>query len=135
MTRSSDNIFAVRIGELAARSGATPRQVRFYEAEGLITSSREANNYRDYDEIALGRVKQIRELLEAGLSTRVIRAVLPCLDSPLDPIRFEGVTDETVQALVRERDRLTERIEVLTRNRDAVAAYLADLQERSTTKV
>jgi len=119
----------VRIGELAARAGASTRQVRFYEAEGLIVSSRESNNYRDYDETALGRVMQIRELLDAGLSTRVIRAVLPCLQSPRQPIVFEGVTDETVATLERQRDTLTERIDVLTRNRDAVTAYLAELQE------
>jgi len=119
----------VRIGELAARAGTSPRQVRFYEAKGLITSSRGPNNYRDYDETALGRVQQIRELLEAGLSTKTIRAVLPCLDSPRDPIVFDGVTPETVAALERERDRLTERISVLTRNRDAVAKYLAELQD------
>ncbi|XES01545.1 MerR family DNA-binding transcriptional regulator [Streptomyces sp. S1D4-11] len=42
----------VRIGELAARAGASPRQVRFYEAKGLITSTRGPNNYRDYSEAA-----------------------------------------------------------------------------------
>ncbi|MFD9507863.1 MerR family transcriptional regulator [Streptomyces mirabilis] len=72
----------MRIGEPAARTGATPRQVRFYEAKGLITSTREPNNYRDYSETTLGRVQQIRELLGAGLSTEVIRAILPCMESP-----------------------------------------------------
>jgi DNA-binding transcriptional MerR regulator len=122
----------VRIGELAARAGASARQVRFYEAKGLITSSRGLNNYRDYSETALGRVQQIRALLEAGLSTQVIRAILPCLESPRDPIVFEGVTSDTVAALERERDKLTERIDVLARNRDAIANYLAELQERVT---
>ncbi|MFC9124474.1 MerR family transcriptional regulator [Streptomyces sp. NPDC057067] len=70
----------MRIGELAARAGASSRQVRFYEAKGLITSTREANNYRDYSETALGHVQQIRELLDAGLSTQLIRAILPCLE-------------------------------------------------------
>ncbi|MEU5348280.1 MULTISPECIES: MerR family transcriptional regulator [unclassified Streptomyces] len=121
----------MRIGELAARAGASPRQVRFYEAKGLITSARGPNNYRDYSETTLGRVQQIRELLNAGLSTQVIRAILPCLESPRDPIVFEGVTPETVAALEHERDRLTERIDVLARNRDAVADYLAELQQRS----
>lgn len=121
----------MRIGDLAARAGASPRQVRFYEAKGLITSTRGPNNYRDYNEAALARVKQIRELLAAGLSTQLIRAILPCLESPRDPIVFDGVTAETVAALERERDRLTERIDVLTRNRDAVAGYLAELQERA----
>ncbi|MDA2892199.1 MerR family transcriptional regulator [Mycolicibacterium sp. BiH015] len=120
----------MRIGELAKRAGCSARQVRFYEAQGLITSSRASNNYRDYDETALGRVQQIRELLDAGLSTRVIRAVLPCLDSPFDPIVFDGVTAETVQALNQEFDRLNGRIEVLSRNRDAVAKYLDELKRR-----
>ncbi|GGP68560.1 MerR family transcriptional regulator [Saccharothrix coeruleofusca] len=121
----------MRIGELAARAGVSTRQVRFYEASGLITSTRLPNNYRDYDEVALGRVEQIRELLAAGLSTQVIRALLPCLRSPRAPIVFEGVTPETVAALERERDRLSERIDVLTRNRDAVAAYLAELRRHA----
>ncbi|WP_369227476.1 MerR family transcriptional regulator [Streptomyces sp. R39] len=122
----------MRIGELAARAGASPRQVRFYEAKGLITSTRGPNNYRDYSETALGRVQQIRELLGAGLSTQAIRGILPCLESPRDPIVFEGVTSETVAALERERDRLTERIDILTRNRDAIAGYLTELKGRAT---
>lgn len=118
----------MRIGELAARAGATPRQVRFYEAKGLITSRRGPNNYRDYSETTLARVRQIRELLHAGLSTQLILAIVPCLESPRDPIVFEGVTPETVAALEREQDRLSERIEVLVRNRDAVANYLTELR-------
>ncbi|MFJ6122827.1 MerR family transcriptional regulator [Streptomyces sp. NPDC092129] len=121
----------MRIGELAARAGASPRQVRFYEAKGLITSTRGPNNYRDYSEATLGRVQQIRELLNAGLSTQAIRGILPCLESPRDPIVFEGVTPETVAALEHERDRLTERIDVLARNRDAIADYLTELRGRA----
>ncbi len=121
----------MRIGELAARAGATPRQVRFYEAKGLITSVRGPNNYRDYSESTLARVQQIRELLKAGLSTQLILAIVPCLESPRNPIVFEGVLPETVARLEQEKDKLTERIEILTRNRDAVAAYLAELQQRA----
>ncbi|WP_040799233.1 MerR family transcriptional regulator [Nocardia higoensis] len=121
----------MRIGELAARAGASARQVRFYEAEGLITSTRAANNYRDYSETALGRVRQIRELLDAGLSIHVIRAILPCLESPRDPIVFEGVLPETVTLLEHERERLTGRIDVLTRNRDAIDDYLTELRQRA----
>lgn len=120
------------IGELARRAGASPRQVRFYEAAGLIASARLPNNYRDYDEVALARVRQIRELLDSGLSTELVRAILPCLASPRDPVVFEGVTAETVARLEQERQRLTDRIDVLTRNRDAVAAYLEQLRARAT---
>lgn len=131
MSRSSGSLAGVRIGELATRAGASTRQVRFYEARGLITSTRAANNYRDYSETTLARVQQIRELLKAGLSTQLILAIVPCLESPRDPIVFEGVTPQTVAALQRERDKLTERIDVLTRNRDAVVNYLTELQQRA----
>ncbi|MGW3943335.1 MerR family transcriptional regulator, partial [Streptomyces phaeochromogenes] len=74
---------------------------------------------------------QSRARLPPGLSTQVIRAILPCLESPRDPIIFDGVTSETVAVLERERDRLTERADVLARNRDAIADYLAELQRRA----
>ncbi|MGY5060901.1 MerR family transcriptional regulator [Streptomyces sp. 900105755] len=105
--------------------GASPRQLRFYQAKSLITSTREPDNYRDCSEAALGRVQQIRELLNAGLSRQAVRAILPCLQSPRDPIVFEGVTSETVVALERERDSPTERIDILARNRHAIADCLA----------
>lgn len=125
----------MRIGELAARAGATPRQVRFYESEGLITSTRLHNNYRDYDSNALARVQQIRELLTAGLSVQLIKTILPCLESPQVPIVFEGVTAETVAVLEKERDRLGERIAILTRNRDAMDVYLRELRRRQEPRL
>jgi len=121
----------VRIGELARRAGVTPRQVRFYEARGLIASERLHNNYRDFSESTLARVEQIRDLLAAGLSTQVILAIVPCLQSPREPVVFDGVEPQTVALLERERDRLTERITVLARNRDAVSDYLDELSRRA----
>lgn len=106
----------MRIGELARRAGLTPRQVRFYEARGLIAADRLDNNYRDFSESTLARVEQIRDLLAAGLSTQVILDIVPCLQSPRDPVVFDGVEPGTVDLLERERDRLTERITILTRN-------------------
>ena len=37
----------------------------------------------------------------------------------------------TVTALERERDRLSERFDLFTRNRDAVSGYLAELRSRA----
>ena len=119
----------MKIGELAARTGTTRRQLRFYEDRGLFHATRSENNYRDYDELVVERVRQIRELLSCGLSTRLIQAILPCLDAPDSPIRFAGATDQTVAMLELECARLTERIEVMTHSRNAVATYLADLRD------
>ncbi|MER6917256.1 MerR family transcriptional regulator [Streptomyces sp. NPDC000594] len=113
----------MRIGELSDRTGTPRRLLRYYEERGLIVADRSANGYREYDERYVDRVRQIRGLLEAGLPTRVIRRVLPCLDSP-GTIHFPNPTPELLATLEQERDRMTERIAVLVRNRDAIAAYV-----------
>ncbi|MGX1883964.1 MerR family transcriptional regulator [Streptomyces sp. NPDC055287] len=71
----------MRIGELARATGTTARALRHYEQEGLISSRRAANGYREYDEeVAVVRVRNIRHLLEAGLTLEDVRAFRPCLD-------------------------------------------------------
>ncbi|NIH86635.1 MerR family transcriptional regulator [Amycolatopsis granulosa] len=107
----------MRIGELARRSGVSVRALRHYEAEGLLVPGRSGNGYRDYGEDAEELVRQIRELIESGLPTRLIREVLPTADSALCPPMVEQVAGY--------RDQLNRRIECLTRTRDALNTYLA----------
>ncbi|MEU5010823.1 MerR family transcriptional regulator [Streptomyces sp. NPDC021749] len=114
----------MRIGELSERTGTPRRLLRYYEEQGLIVSDRCANGYRSYDEPTVDRVRQIRGLLDAGLPTRIIRQILPCLKRPR-AIHFPDATPEMLAALEHERDRMTERIETLCRNRDAIGEYLA----------
>ncbi|UUU31834.1 MerR family transcriptional regulator [Streptomyces sp. CA-210063] len=113
----------MRIGELSERTGTSRRLLRYYEQQGLITSSRCANGYRSYDETSVDRVAQIRGLLDAGLPTRVIKQILPCVDSPRG-IHVSDATPETIATLERERDSMSDRIECLIRNRDAICGYL-----------
>ncbi|MCQ8768544.1 MerR family transcriptional regulator [Streptomyces telluris] len=113
----------MRIGELSERTGTSRRLLRYYEEQGLIVSQRSPNGYRHYDERFVDRVLQIRGLLDAGLPTRIIKQILPCLDKPR-VIHFPDATPEMLATLELERDRMTERIECLIRNRDAVAEYL-----------
>jgi DNA-binding transcriptional MerR regulator len=114
----------MRIGELSHRTGTSRRLLRYYEEQGLIAPDRAPNGYRDYDEALVDRVVHIRGLLDAGLPTRIIRQILPCLATPQVILCAEPATPELVAALEHEHDRMTERIEVLTRNRDAMADYL-----------
>lgn len=39
----------MRIGELARRTGVAARRLRYYEEQGLLSSDRSVNGYRDYD--------------------------------------------------------------------------------------
>ena len=115
-----------------APATAVPRNLSWrahFGISGAQGPTRAENNYRDYDEPVIERVRQIRELLSCGLSTRLIQAILPCIDAPDSPIRFAGATDQTVAMLELECARLTERIEAMTHSRDAVATYLEDLRD------
>ncbi|MFG2043244.1 GNAT family N-acetyltransferase [Dactylosporangium sp. NPDC048998] len=114
----------MRIGELSARTGTPARLLRYYEEQGLLTPARLDNGYRDYGEHLVDRVQQIRGLLEAGLPTRLIKNVLPCLDNPCS-ITISGAGPEVVELLRHERDRMDSRIACLSRNRDAIDAYLS----------
>ncbi|MGW3496670.1 MerR family transcriptional regulator [Streptomyces sp. NPDC001020] len=114
----------MRIGELARLTETPPRLLRYYEQQGLITPRRETNGYRDYDDYLVDRVLQIRGLLDAGLPTRIIKQILPCLDSPRT-IHFADATPEMIATLESETERMTRRIQCLTRNRDAILEYLA----------
>jgi len=120
----------MRIGELSHRTGTSRRLLRYYEEQGLIVSQRSANGYREFDEATVDRVGQVRGLLDAGLPTRIIKQILPCLDKPR-AIHFRDATPEMIATLEHERDRMTQRAECLLRNRDAIAEYLNEvLQHR-----
>ncbi|MDV5143572.1 MerR family transcriptional regulator [Streptomyces sp. SBC-4] len=122
----------MRIGELSERTGTPRRLLRYYEEQGLIVADRLPNGYRVYDESNLDRVAQIRGLLDAGLPTRLIKQILPCLNKPRI-IHFPDATPEMLATLEEERDRMSERIRCLTRNRDAVAEYLDAVREKLAT--
>ncbi len=113
----------MQIGQLAERTGVSRRLLRYYEEQGLIKPGRALNGYREYGEAHVDVVLQITGLLDAGLPTRIIEQLLPCLEQP-QTIYVPDVTQEMIVTLRREQARLTERIEFLTRNRDAVADYL-----------
>ena len=118
----------MQIGELSERTGTSRRLLRYYEEQGLIVSDRSPNGYRDYDESSVDRVMQVRGLLDAGLPTRIIKQILPCLDKPRI-IHFHDATPEMLATLEHERDRMSQRIDCLVRNRDAIDEYLDVVRE------
>jgi DNA-binding transcriptional MerR regulator len=120
----------MRIGVLAERTGVPARLLRYYEEQGLLTPARAANGYRDYGEPLADRVVQIRGLLDAGLPTRIIKQILPCLGRPRD-IMFGDATPDMIATLERERDAIDARVRCLSRNRDAITDYLDAIRARA----
>ncbi|WP_329112414.1 MerR family transcriptional regulator [Streptomyces sp. NBC_01353] len=110
------------IGELSRRTGVSARLLRYYGEQGLLDAGRGPNGYREYDDDSVVTVRQVRALLQAGLSTDVIRAVLPCARGELP--EFDWCVD--VRAILdRELAATNERIDDLRRSRDALADVLA----------
>ncbi|MFG3009817.1 MerR family transcriptional regulator [Streptomyces cinerochromogenes] len=116
----------MRIGELSRRTGVPARLLRYYEEQHLLHPERTGNGYRSYPDSAVAQVQQIRGLLDSGLTTEMIRAVLPYLCGPgrLVPAP-ESVPPETAALLQGHIDRIQARIDCLARNRDRLTAYLA----------
>ncbi|WP_169980232.1 MerR family transcriptional regulator [Microbispora sp. H10836] len=105
----------MRIGELASQAGVSVRSLRYYEEQGLLTSTRSPSGQRHYTEDEVERVRFIQRLYGAGLSSRTIAEVLPCVDSP-----SERNSDEAFERLVQERDRISRHIDELAQARDAL---------------
>lgn len=71
----------MKIGELAAASGSTPKTIRFYEQAGLMPEpTRRPSGYRDYGPEFIDRLHFIRRAQAAGLALREIRQVLAIYD-------------------------------------------------------
>ena len=111
------------IGELAARTGASQRSLRYYEQQGLLQVRRGSNGYRSYDTESVRIVLRIRSLLGAGLSTEVIRSVLPCVAA--GEVLELDLCPELVRTLQRELDQLDARIDAMQHSRGTLAAYLS----------
>ncbi|TDD01439.1 MerR family transcriptional regulator [Nonomuraea deserti] len=120
MCRRSHGEDDVRIGELASRTGVSVRSLRYYEEQGLLASTRSASGQRHYTDDEVERVTFIQRLYAAGLSSRTIAEVLPCVDAP-----GEDNSDAALERMARERDRLSAHIADLVRTRDALDELMA----------
>jgi DNA-binding transcriptional MerR regulator len=69
----------MRIGELAERTGASARSLRYYEQQGLLATRRTTSGHREYDESDLRLVREIRGLLAIGFDLEEARPFVDCL--------------------------------------------------------
>lgn len=61
--------------EMEARSGVARANIRYYEAEGLLTPARLKNGYRDYSEADLEILEKIKLLRRLGVSVEELKAL------------------------------------------------------------
>lgn len=103
------------IGDVSARSGFATSAVRYYEAQGLISSTRTSGGQRRFERNVLRRLAFIRAASNVGLSLEEIRAELAYLPAGRTPTKadwqrisrdWKGRLDEQIEALERLRDGL-----------------------------
>ncbi|OLR92693.1 MerR family transcriptional regulator [Actinokineospora bangkokensis] len=101
----------MRIGELAARTGVSVRSLRYYEEQQLLAPVRSGSGQRHYPESAVARVRYIQELYSAGLGSKAVLEIMPCvLAGQADPALLEK--------LIAQRDRIADQVAELTATRD-----------------
>ena len=114
---SRNEVSGLKINEVEALVGITKKNIRFYEAEGLLAPRRNSDNgYRDYGEAEVETLRRIKLLRKLGVPLEDIRQMLSGAHTVGDGMRRHLVT------LERERQNL-----------DAAARLcgeLADCQER-----
>jgi DNA-binding transcriptional MerR regulator len=116
----------MRIGELAQRTGASVRSLRYYEECGLLDSQRSGTGgHRVYESDAVDRVRLLRQLYSAGLSSTVIASILPCVDAP-----STHVTEQSLAIMRAEHDRLGEQMRAIDETRSQLS-YLIRCADES----
>ncbi len=108
----------MRIGELAAQAGVSVRALRYYEEQGLLVSERSPSGQRHYPDSGVDQVRLIQEFYAAGLPSKSIRTVLPCVETG-------EVTPELLTWLAAERDRVDRQIGDLASARDRLDTIIA----------
>ena len=137
----------LRIQEVAAEAGLTPRSIRYYEELGLLRpAARSAGAYRLYDASDLERLRFIRDLRdEAGFSLAQIGLLLEDEEARIRNRERFGTTGDTaekrailrdlvaradrqVATLEEKASRLREMIEEAEARRAHLSAHLAELE-------
>lgn len=95
------------------------RSLRYYEAQGLLASERTPGGQRDFGEWAVDRVIRIQALYAAGLTSKKIARLLPCMRDT-DGAPSEIATPRLVEELHAERERIDRTIADLIRSRDVL---------------
>jgi MerR family transcriptional regulator, repressor of the yfmOP operon len=127
----------LRIGEVARRTGTTPRTIRYYEEIGLLPaeSGRVPGAHRTYAEPEVERLEELLRLKDLlGLSLEELGELMAAEDARAalrsewrggvdDPVRRREILEEALGHIDRQ-------LLLVRRRRDAILELEADLTSR-----
>ena len=111
MTAHKDD--QLTVGQLADRCGVASSAVRFYDAEGLITSTRTSGGQRRFARDSIRRISFILAAQRVGRPLQEVRETLDSLPANRTPNQSDWSNVSTAW-----RSRLDEQIDQLTSLRD-----------------
>jgi DNA-binding transcriptional MerR regulator len=116
---------ALKVGELARRTGLTVRTLHHYDAIGLLKPSLHTEaGYRLYTAGDITRLQQVLSLRQLGFSLEEIRA---CLDQPaFSPLDVIGLHIARLRGQIESQRKLCERLETLAVHLRAAGEVSAD---------
>lgn len=129
----------MKINEVEALVGITKKNIRFYEAEGLLTPRRNSENgYRDYGDADVAVLRRIKLLRKLGVPLEEIRQMQSGAHTVGDGMRRHLVTlereQENLAAAARLCAGLTECREKLeTLDAQALLEQMDEMEQRGTT--
>ena len=115
----------MKIGELAERTGVSVRSLRYYEEQQLLLSDRTTGGQRVFGDDAVDRVTLIQLLYGAGLTSRNVVEILPCMASGT-------ITPAMYDRLQTERRRIDDQVRALTATRDRLDSVIVEAAARLT---
>jgi DNA-binding transcriptional MerR regulator len=95
----------MRIGELAALTGCTPKALRLYEAHGLLGTVARQGSYRIYGPEDVQRVQWIRQALALGFRLAALQP-LRTMDTPAGAAAVLALLQTRRRAIADELQRL-----------------------------
>lgn len=123
----------MKINELAEKTGLTVYTIRFYEKEGLLDSRhvrREKNNYRNYSEEAIERLKFIKKLQRVDCSLSELKEILQDHDADKysEQQRIEWIRQK-IREVERKKDEYDQMLGTLTWMLEYRMAVINDAQK------
>jgi DNA-binding transcriptional MerR regulator len=125
----------LRIGEIAERSGVTPRTIRYYEELGLLPrTERELGKHRVYTESDVERISELTRLRDLlGLSLDELRSMIAAEDVRAEIRRRFQETDsreEQLALLDEALPHIETQLSLVRRRLSALRELEAELVER-----
>ncbi|WP_298028851.1 MerR family transcriptional regulator [uncultured Dysosmobacter sp.] len=129
----------MKINEVEALVGITKKNIRFYEAEGLLAPRRNSENgYRDYGEVEVEALRRIKLLRKLGVPLEEIRAMQAGTHTVGDGMRRHLITLERDRANLEQSIRLCDRLtgcqeRLADLDAGAVLAEMETMEQSGTT--